>query len=111
MDNRKELGATFDTEASKYDKMRPGYAPELFKTIFDYVNIGEDSRVVEVGSGSGQATGPVLAKGCELISVEYGENFSKVLKSNTLPIIDAYFIIIISLKDNKVFIIISLIFS
>ena len=80
MPSFKGLEGTFDTVVANYDKMRPGYAPELFKTIFDYVNIGEDSRVVEVGSGSGQATGPVLAKGCELISVEYGENFSKVLK-------------------------------
>ena len=79
MDNRKELGATFDTEASKYDKMRPGYADELFQAIFKYVKIGERSRVVEVGSGSGQATLPVLKTGCELTSVEYGENFSKIL--------------------------------
>lgn len=79
MDNRKELGATFDTEASKYDKMRPGYANELFQAIFEYVKIGEGSRVVEVGSGSGQATLPVLKTGCELTSVEYGENFSRIL--------------------------------
>ncbi len=79
MDNRKELGGTFDTEASRYDKMRPGYADELFQAIFDYIKIGENSRVVEVGSGSGQATLPVLKTGCQLTAVEYGENFSKML--------------------------------
>ena len=79
MDNRKELGGTFDTEASKYDKMRPGYADDLFKAIFEYVKIGEGSRVVEVGSGSGQATLPVLKTGCQLTAVEYGENFSRIL--------------------------------
>ena len=79
MDNRKELAATFDTEASKYDKMRPGYADELFQAIFEYVKIGEGSRVVEVGSGSGQATLPVLKTGCQLTAVEYGENFSRIL--------------------------------
>ena len=51
----KGLEGTFDTVVSKYEKMRPGYAPELYQTIFDYAPIGEDSRVVEVGSGSGQA--------------------------------------------------------
>lgn len=76
----KGLEGTFDTVVSKYEKMRPGYAPELYQTIFDYAPIGEDSRVVEVGSGSGQATLPVLQKGCELVSVEYGENFSKALR-------------------------------
>ena len=75
----KDLGATFDTVVSSYDKMRPGYVPELFETIFNYISIGEDSRVVEVGSGSGQATLPVLKTGCELIAAEYGENFSKFL--------------------------------
>jgi ubiquinone/menaquinone biosynthesis C-methylase UbiE len=76
----KGLEGTFDTVVSKYEKMRPGYAPELYQTIFDYAPIGEDSRVVEVGSGSGQATLPVLQTGCELVSVEYGENFSKALR-------------------------------
>ena len=59
----KGLEGTFDTVVSKYEKMRPGYAPELYQTIFDYISIGEDSRVVEVGSGRGQATLPVLKTG------------------------------------------------
>ena len=73
------LEGTFDTVVNRYEKMRPGYAPELYQMIFDYVNIGGTSRAVEVGSGSGQATLPVLEKGCEIVSVEYGENFSKLL--------------------------------
>lgn len=80
MDNRKELGSTFDTAASLYDKMRPGYVDEIYRTIFDYVHIGEDSHAVEVGSGSGQATEPVLRTGCSLTAIEYGENFSEMLK-------------------------------
>ena len=80
MKNRDELGSTFDTAVSLYDRMRPGYVDELYKTIFDYINIGENSRVVEVGSGSGQATLPVLKTGCSLTAVEYGENFSLLLK-------------------------------
>ena len=73
------LEGTFDTVVNRYEKMRPGYAPELYQMIFDYVNIDGNSRAVEVGSGSGQATLPVLEKGCEVVSVEYGENFSKLL--------------------------------
>ena len=80
MDNRKELGATFDTKVSLYEKMRPGYVDDLYKAIFDYVKIDENSRVVEVGSGSGQATLPVLKTGCKVTAVEYGENFSELLK-------------------------------
>lgn len=80
MDNRKELGGTFDTAVSAYDKMRPGYVDELYRAIFDYVHIDENSNVAEVGSGSGQATLPVLKTGCSLTAVEYGENFSEVLR-------------------------------
>lgn len=80
MDYRKELNYTFDTAVSLYDRMRPGYVDELYGAVFEYVRIGEDSRVLEVGSGSGQATLPVLKTGCALTAVEYGENFSQMLK-------------------------------
>ncbi|MCR5328410.1 MAG: class I SAM-dependent methyltransferase [Saccharofermentans sp.] len=80
MSSNKGLEATFDTVVANYDKMRPGYVPELFEAVFNYAAIDENSKALEVGSGSGQATKPVLDKGCELISVEYGENFSKILK-------------------------------
>ena len=76
----KGLEWTFDTVASGYDKMRPGYVKELYQEIFDYCPIGEGSSVIEVGSGSGQATEPVLSTGCSLISVEYGERFAELLK-------------------------------
>ena len=80
MDNRDGLGGTFDTAVSLYDKMRPGYTGEIYSAIFDYVHIDGSSRVVEVGSGSGQATLPVLKTGCSLTAVEYGENFSGLLR-------------------------------
>lgn len=79
MDNGKELEKTFDTAASAYDKMRPGYVAELYDAIFGYITIGENSRVVEVGSGSGQATEPILKTGCALTAVEYGVNLSRLL--------------------------------
>ncbi len=80
MDNRKELNYIFDSAVSLYDRMRPGYTDELYKAVFDYVSIGENSRAVEVGSGSGQATLPVLRTGCAVTAVEYGENFSQMLR-------------------------------
>jgi len=77
----KGLEWTFDTVASTYEKMRPGYAEELYRTIFDYISIDENSNVVEVGSGAGQATAPLLKTGCRLTAVEYGEQFGELLKS------------------------------
>ncbi len=76
----KGLEWTFDTVASTYEKLRPGYVEELYRMLFNYIAIDENSNVVEVGSGGGQATAPVLQMGCQLTAVEYGEQFSKLLR-------------------------------
>lgn len=76
----KGLEWTFDTVATTYEKIRPGYVEELYQTLFEYISIDENSNVVEVGSGGGQATAPILRTGCKLTAVEYGEQFSKLLK-------------------------------
>ena len=74
----KGLEWTFDTVASKYEKLRPGYTKEVYERIFSYKPIDASSKVVEVGIGGGQATLPILQTGCNLTAVEYGENFSKL---------------------------------
>ena len=76
----KGLEWTFDTVASTYEKLRPGYVEELYRALFAYIPISENSNVVEVGSGGGQATVPLLKTGCRLTVVEYGEQFSQLLK-------------------------------
>ena len=74
------LAWTFDTVAADYEKYRPGYAAKLYERIFAYAPIGAESCVLEVGSGAGQATEPILRTGCRLTAVEYGERFSAVLR-------------------------------
>ena len=80
MPTQKGLEWTFDTVAAAYEKLRPGYVDELYQTIFDYIPIDESSNVVEVGSGGGQATAPMLKTGCCLTAVEYGRQFSERLR-------------------------------
>ena len=76
----KGLEWTFDTVASTYEKFRPDYVQELYQAIFDYIPIGQESKVIEVGIGGGQATLPVLQTGCELTAVEYGAQFSELCR-------------------------------
>ena len=76
----KGLEWTFDTVASTYEKLRPGYVAELYQIIFNYISIDDNSNVLEIGSGGGQATAPMLTTGCHLTAVEYGEHFSELLK-------------------------------
>jgi SAM-dependent methyltransferase len=80
MPTKDRLEWTFDTVAADYEKLRPGYVDQLYQTIFDYISIDENSRVVEVGSGGGQATAPMLKTGCCLTAVEYGRQFSERLR-------------------------------
>lgn len=74
------LGWTFDTVAETYDKFRPGYPDELYRAIFDYVDIGSASHAVEVGIAAGQATLPVLKTGCSVTAADPGENFSALCR-------------------------------
>lgn len=74
----KGLEGTFDTVATIYEKLRPGYTDELYRMLFKYIAIDNSSHVVEVGIGGGQATLPILKTGCILTAVEYGQNFSKL---------------------------------
>lgn len=76
----KGLEWTFDTVASRYEKLRPGYTDDLYRMLFDYIAIDRSLNVVEVGIGGGQATLPILKTGCTLTAVEYGENFSNLCK-------------------------------
>lgn len=71
---------TFDTAAQNYDKFRPGYVDELYKTIFDYIALNENSHAAEVGIGSGQATLPILKTGCGVTAFEYGEELSELCR-------------------------------
>ena len=69
------LGWTFDTVASTYEKLRPGYVDALYQDVLAYCPVDASSRAVEVGIGGGQATEPILKTGCAVTAVEPGEHF------------------------------------
>lgn len=74
------LGWTFDTVAEEYDKWRPEYIDELYKDIFSYCNLCTESKALEIGIGTGQATRPFLDTGCNLTAVEPGKNLVEIVR-------------------------------
>ena len=74
----KGLEWTFDTEAQLYEKMRPGYSNELYRDIFRYIPLSNDSNALEIGIGGGQATEPVLKTGCSVTAIERGVHFTDI---------------------------------
>lgn len=67
---------TFDNQILSYEKVRPTYPAELYDDIFSYCPIGSDSKVLEIGIGTGKATAPFLEKQCRLVALEPGENLA-----------------------------------
>ena len=74
------LGWTFDTVAPLYARLRPGYADALYQDVFAYCPLDASSRAVEVGIGGGQATEPILKKGCSVTAAEPGESFCQLCR-------------------------------
>lgn len=72
-----DLRKTFNSDEYNYDKSRPAYPKELFEDIFDYVKLSGNSNVLEIEIGTGQATLPLLNKGCNVTAVELGDKLSR----------------------------------
>ncbi|MBQ7926331.1 MAG: class I SAM-dependent methyltransferase [Lachnospiraceae bacterium] len=75
-----EFQRNFDNSAADYEKSRPLYVTELYNDIWKYQPLHKDSRVLEIGMGTGKATEPILATGCQLTGIEPGENLIQLAR-------------------------------
>jgi SAM-dependent methyltransferase len=69
---------SFDDAAVDYDLYRPGYPDKAIDALVDASEIGPDSRLLEVGCGTGQATAALAARGLEIDAVELGANLAAI---------------------------------
>ncbi|MER7372547.1 class I SAM-dependent methyltransferase [Streptomyces lanatus] len=77
---RARLRRTFDEDAERYDRARPGYPTELYDELAELAGVGAGSRVLEVGCGTGQATVPLVGRGCRVTAVEAGARMAAVAR-------------------------------
>ncbi|MCH5317436.1 MAG: methyltransferase domain-containing protein [Eubacterium sp.] len=92
-----ELRLKFNEDAANYDKARPSYPDELFADIIAYSGIYENSNILEIGIGTGQATLPFLKLGCNVTAIELGSDLAEYTRSKfstykNLKVINADFI-------------------
>jgi len=67
---------TFDREAERYDRIRPGYPDRLFDDLASLGGLPPNGRILEIGVGTGQATSSLLERGYHVTGVELGANLA-----------------------------------
>ena len=67
----------FNQLADVYDNNRLDYPEELVKTIIDRANLIIESKVLEIGAGSGKATALFADFGFEIICIEPGADLAE----------------------------------
>jgi SAM-dependent methyltransferase len=74
-----ERRRSFDTVAGTYHRGRPPYPPEVFELLASRCGLRPGARVLEIGAGTGQATGPLLAAGAHVVAIEPGASLAAIL--------------------------------
>ncbi len=76
----KTLRLAFDAIADLYDEVRPDYPRQLIDDIISLSEIPNKGAILEIGSGSGQATAAFVEKGYCIHCIEPGENLVEIAK-------------------------------
>ena len=71
----------FDDVAELYELSRPRYPKQLFSDLAQFANLGRESRILEVGAGTGQATEDLCERFGAVTAIEPGPKMLKILES------------------------------
>ena len=74
------LKTTFNTAATLYEDVRPGYPEKLIQDIINLSDLEDHSRILEVGGGTGKATQPFAERGYELVCLDIGADLIAVAR-------------------------------
>jgi SAM-dependent methyltransferase len=75
-------GKAFDDLAEDYDHSRPAYPDELVDQACRVAGIGAGDPVLEIGCGTGQLTGSLVARGLRVTAVEPGKRLFSLARRN-----------------------------
>jgi SAM-dependent methyltransferase len=73
-------GMHFERMAAEYATARPPYPSGLYDTLATDGVIGPGTRVLEIGAGSGLATGELVRAGSEVVAIEPGPELASLLR-------------------------------
>ncbi len=70
--DKRRYGTVFNEVADEYDRHRPTYPDRLIDQACEMAGLEPETRVLEVGCGTGQLTRSLLARGLRVTAVEPG---------------------------------------
>lgn len=85
--------SSFDSAAELYARGRPGYPDRLIEDLTFLASIGKGSRVLEIGSGTGQLSVELAARGAALLAVELGSSLAAVTRRKLAPFANAHVLV------------------
>jgi SAM-dependent methyltransferase len=75
------LATTFDTAAELYERARPNYPSQLFADLATSTGLRTaGATVLEIGTGTGQATRGLLERGWSVVTIEPGRELAAVAR-------------------------------
>jgi SAM-dependent methyltransferase len=77
---RNDVGQVFNEVPELYDRRRPTYPAELFTDLVAITGVDKRSSVLEVGCGTGQATGALAALSGSVVAVERGAEMAALAR-------------------------------
>jgi SAM-dependent methyltransferase len=71
----------FERHAELYERARPPYPDALWRRLTELGILTAGARALDLGAGTGQATGPLLRAGLRVTAVEPGAELARRLRS------------------------------
>ena len=71
----------FSSDVAAYDSARPGYPERVYEVLRETCGLGPGTDVLEIGPGTGQATGRLLDHGASVTAVELSAEFAALLET------------------------------
>lgn len=74
------LRSTFNMKPDQYEKSRPKYPEDIFKEISRFKRIDEGTEILEIGCGTGIATGLFAGSNANILCTDIGDELISIAK-------------------------------
>jgi SAM-dependent methyltransferase len=78
------LRESFNQIAALYDEVRPSYDQEVIDAIVSFAQLVSNSRILEIGCGTGQITIPFAHRGYSIVALEPGDALASIAARKAL---------------------------